>query len=85
MERVILCGAAAAVICGIIMLFAPAIKKLIKTAARTVTGFAALWLFNHAAAGAGISLGINLFNSAVIGIFGPAGLAMLLFLRWTGL
>lgn len=85
MERVILCGAAAVIICVAVMAFSSPIKKLFRLIAGVITGSAALWLFNHAAAGAGISLGLNLFNSAVIGIFGPAGLAMLLFLRWTGL
>ena len=85
MERVILCGAAAVIICVAVMAFLSPIKRLLRLITGTIAGSAVLWLFNRAAAGAGISLGLNLFNSAVIGIFGPAGLAMLLFLRWTGL
>ena len=85
MERMILCFAAALVIWGAVSLFASPIKLGLKLIASFLFSFAALWVFNQLGVHMGLSLGVNGINAAILALFGPAGLVMLLFLRWMGL
>jgi len=45
-------------------------------------GLLGLMLFNFFGTQLGITLGVNFTNALVVGLLGPAGLAVLLFLRW---
>lgn len=79
---------AGAAITGIILLiavvrvFIAPIKILLKLAFNTILGFAMLIALNYFGAYIGITLGVNLINAAVVGIFGLPGLALLLLLKW---
>ncbi len=85
MERMIFCFLAAVAIWIVITVFAAPIKLGAKLLINTALGFAALWLFNRVGVHMGITLGLNTFNAAVLGLFGPSGMVMLLFLRWMGI
>ena len=85
MERVVICFGAAIVLLAVLRLFSAPIRLGTKLLINTVLGFGGLWLFNAVGGLMGVTLGLNLLNAAVVGIFGPAGLVMLLFLRWMSL
>lgn len=85
MERMIFCFLAAIVIWCFVTVFASPIKLGFKLILNTMLGFATLWLFNRVGVHMGITLGLNPFNAAVLGLFGPSGMVMLLFLRWMGI
>lgn len=85
MERMMLCFFAALAVWGVTALFSAPIKLGLKLIINTLLGLAALWLFNLIGQGLGVTLGINYINAFVLALFGPAGLVMLLFLRWMGL
>ncbi|MEA4920167.1 MAG: pro-sigmaK processing inhibitor BofA family protein [Clostridiaceae bacterium] len=81
----ILCVGAALALWAVIRLFSAPIKLGLKLIINTLLGFAFLLVFNLVAVHMGISLGINAINAFILALFGPAGLVMLLFLRWTAL
>lgn len=56
-------------------------KLVFKLLANSVLGFAALALFNVAAGGFGMGLGLNILNAAVVGVLGIPGFALLLILQ----
>lgn len=59
-----------------------AVKRVVGLAARTGVGLAALALFSQASGFLGVHLGVNLFNAAILGIFGVPGFGLLLLLSW---
>ena len=65
-----------------VKLFSAPLKWAAKTALSTALGFACLIFFNLAGGMTGITLGVNLANSLVIGILGLPGFAVLLCLKW---
>ncbi|MDD6189852.1 MAG: pro-sigmaK processing inhibitor BofA family protein [Clostridiales bacterium] len=85
MDLIIYAGAAIAgiiLLIAVVRVFIAPIKLILKLAFNTVLGFAGLIVLDHFGAYIGISLGVNLINAAVVGIFGLPGLALLLLLKW---
>ncbi|MCD7753105.1 MAG: pro-sigmaK processing inhibitor BofA family protein [Clostridiales bacterium] len=58
-------------------------RPLLRLLCRTAAGGLFLALAASAGSWLGIGLGVNLFNSLVLGLLGPAGLGLLLMLRWS--
>lgn len=63
-------------------IFKKSLKLIFKLLLNTVIGIIALILVNSIGALIGISIGINLVNALVVGIFGVPGVALLLLLQW---
>ena len=63
-------------------LFAAPLKLALKVVFNSALGFGALWLLNLTTAVTGLSLGLNIFNDAVIGILGVPGFGLLLLVQW---
>ena len=63
-------------------LFAAPLKLALKVVFNSALGFGALWLLNLTTTVTGLSLGLNIFNAAVIGILGVPGFGLLLMLNW---
>lgn len=63
-------------------LFATPLKLALKVVFNSALGFGALWLLNLTTAVTGLSLGLNIFNAAVIGILGVPGFGLLLLVQW---
>jgi inhibitor of the pro-sigma K processing machinery len=49
---------------------------------RSALWLGVLWVFRGVMPALGISLGINLFNGAVLGLLGVPGLALLMMVQW---
>lgn len=62
--------------------FSAPLKLALKVLFNTLLGLGALLLLNAAAPLTGLSLGLNLFNAAVVGILGVPGLGLLLLIQW---
>ena len=78
----LLTGAAAALLLLSLRIFSAPLKLAAKVAFNTLLGLGALLLLNAAAPLTGVSLGLNLFNAAVVGVLGVPGLGLLLLVRW---
>lgn len=63
-------------------LFAAPLKLALKVVFNSALGFGALWLLNLTTTVTGLSLGLNIFNPAVIGILGVPGFGLLLLVQW---
>lgn len=63
-------------------LFVAPLKLALKVVFNSALGFGALWLLNLTTAVTGLSLGLNIFNAAVIGILGVPGFGLLLLVQW---
>lgn len=63
-------------------LFAAPLKLALKVVFNSALGFGALWLLSLTTAVTGLSLGLNIFNAAVIGILGVPGFGLLLLVQW---
>ena len=63
-------------------LFAAPLKLALKVVFNSALGFGALWLLNLTTTVTGLSLGLNIFNAAVIGILGVPGFGLLLLVKW---
>ena len=63
-------------------LFAAPLKLALKVVFNSALGFGALWLLNLTTTVTGLSLGLNIFNAAVIGILGVPGFGLLLVVQW---
>ena len=63
-------------------LFAAPLKLALKVVFNSALGFGALWLLNLTTTVTGLSLGLNIFNAAVIGILGVPGFGLLLLVQW---
>ncbi|MCD7880442.1 MAG: pro-sigmaK processing inhibitor BofA family protein [Clostridiales bacterium] len=68
--------------CGVLA-FRRAARPLFRLLCRTAAGGLFLALAAPAGSWLGMGLGVNLFNSLVLGLLGPAGLGLLLMLRWS--
>lgn len=72
------------------LFFLLAVSRLIKTPLKlamriifnAALGFGAVWLLNRTTALTGLSLGLNIFNVATIGVLGVPGFFLLLLLKW---
>jgi inhibitor of the pro-sigma K processing machinery len=60
----------------------PLIRQSWKLLLRSAAGFAALFLFNAAGGGFGLSVGLNILNAGVVGVLGLPGFALLLVLQY---
>ncbi len=60
-----------------------AVRPLLRLLCRTAAGGLFLALAAPVGSWLGMGLGVNLFNSLVLGLLGPAGLGLLLMLRWS--
>ena len=65
-----------------VRLFSAPLKLALKVLCNTLLGLGALLLLNAAAPFTGLSLGLNLFNAAVVGVLGIPGLGLLLLVQW---
>ena len=63
-------------------LFAAPLKLALEVVFNSALGFGALWLLNLTTTVTGLSLGLNIFNAAVIGILGVPGFGLLLLVQW---
>ena len=65
-----------------VRLFRKPLRLAVRLAVNTALGFAALWLVRATAALTGITLGVNLFNAALIGALGLRWFLLLLLSQW---
>ena len=63
-------------------LFKSPLKLILRIGINAVLGFAAVWVLNLTSNVTGLSLGLNWFNTAVIGILGVPGFFLLLLVKW---
>ena len=63
-------------------LFKSPLKLILRIGINAVLGFAAVWVLNLTTGFTGLSLGLNWFNTAAIGILGVPGFFLLLLLKW---
>lgn len=63
-------------------LFKSPLKLILRIGLNAVLGFAAVWVLNLTTQFTGLSLGLNWFNAAVIGVLGVPGFFLLLLLQW---
>jgi len=63
-------------------LFKSPLKLILRIGINAALGFAAVWLLNLTTGVTGLSLGLNWFNTAAIGILGVPGFFLLLLLKW---
>lgn len=82
MEKIILTGLIGLSIFIVFKLFSLPIRWIFKLLINTAAGFVFLFLFNYIGAYIGLSLGINILNALLIGIFGIPGLILLLLAKW---
>lgn len=54
----------------------------VRAVLNTLLGFGALLLVNATESFTGLSLGVNLFNAAVVAVLGVSGLGLLLLVQW---
>ena len=57
-------------------------KMVLQLVGNSALGFGALWILRQSAAITGLSLGLNLFNTLVIGVLGLPGFGLLVLLQW---
>ena len=78
----LLTGAAVVLLAISARVFAAPLRLAVKVLCNTLLGLGALLLLTTAAPLTGLSLGLNLFNAAVVGILGVPGLGLLLLVQW---
>lgn len=75
----------ALILSGILILmvvFRRPLRGLVRLVLRSGLWLGFLWLFKGVGSLIGVSLGINLFNAAVLGVLGVPGLALLMMTQW---
>jgi inhibitor of the pro-sigma K processing machinery len=82
MKDVLLFIFAAAIFIVALQVFKAPIRLALRILLNTVLGFIALILFDLVGSYIGVSLGVNLTNSIVIGVLGAPGFGLLLMARW---
>ena len=75
-------GALALLLLAALALFHRPLGQLLRLAARSALGMAALALFSPVSHLIGVSLGVNLVNALVLGVLGVPGFGLLLMLQW---
>ena len=58
------------------------LRIAVKALINTLLGFGALLVVNATGSITGLTLGFNLFNAAVVGVFGVPGLGLLFLMQW---
>lgn len=75
-----------AVLAALVILLLKILKKpirlLFKLLVNTVFGFIGLAVINLVGGFFGVTLGVNLLNALVVGVFGLPGVALLLIVKW---
>lgn len=66
----------------VLAVFRRPLKALLRLLGRTAAGLAGLFAFSHIGGFIGVSLGVNLLNSLVVGLLGVPGFGLLLLLNW---
>ncbi|MGI6577755.1 MAG: pro-sigmaK processing inhibitor BofA family protein [Eubacteriales bacterium] len=82
MKDILLFLFGAAILIVALRVFKAPIRLALKILLNTILGFVALILFDLVGSYIGVSLGVNLLNSIVIGILGAPGFGLLLMARW---
>lgn len=83
LSQKLLAGALAAFfLIALLRIFSTPLRLAIKLLVNTLLGFAALWAVQFTAGFTGITLGINLLNALIVGIFGLPGFVLLLLMQW---
>ena len=75
----------ALILCGLLVLavvFRRALGGVGRLSVRSGLWLGFLWLFKGIGSLIGVSLGVNLFNAAVLGMLGVPGLALLMMTQW---
>ena len=75
-------GALALLLLAALALCHRPLGQLLRLAARSALGLAALALFSPVSHLIGVSLGVNLVNALVLGVLGVPGFGLLLMLQW---
>ena len=75
-------GTLALLLLAALALFHRPLGQLLRLAARSALGLAALALFSPVSHLIGVSLGVNLVNALVLGVLGVPGFGLLLMLQW---
>jgi len=75
------------IVIGILILlsltiFLKPLRLILRLVVNTIGGFIALFILNFLGGFIGVSLGFNLFNAVIVGIFGLPGVGLLLILQW---
>lgn len=81
-EQVLLTGLAIFVGLLLVVLLRKVLGRVVRIAARTVLGGGLLAILSPLSGLLGLNLGVNLYNSLVIGLLGMPGLGLLLLLNW---
>jgi inhibitor of the pro-sigma K processing machinery len=82
LQNILLFVFGAAVVIAALRIFRAPLRLAVKILLNTVLGFAILIIFDIVSTYTGISLGVNLTNSLVIGVLGAPGFGLLLMARW---
>lgn len=82
MEKVLAALLALFLLVGLVRVFSAPLRLALKLLGNTLLGFTALWLAGCTAHITGFSLGLNLWNALVVGVFGLPGFLLLLLAQW---
>ena len=80
LEKAALGVGALFILLGVLRLTKSPLKTVFRVAGNAALGFGALWLLGRTVPG--LHLGLNVFNSLVIGVLGLPGFGLLLLLQW---
>lgn len=72
----------AAGVLTLLVVFRRTVGRLGRLCARSGLWLGFLWLFKGVGSLIGVTLGVNLFNAAVLGVLGVPGLALLMMTQW---
>ena len=77
-------GIAALIILALVLfkIFTKPLRLFLKLILHTVFGFIALFVINLIGGIFGITIGVNLLNAVIVGVFGLPGAALLLIIKW---
>ncbi|MDR0382285.1 MAG: pro-sigmaK processing inhibitor BofA family protein [Oscillospiraceae bacterium] len=82
LQQVLLALFGVVVLVAALKLFTTPLRLVLKLLLNTALGFVGLLVFNLVGGALNLSLGLNLFNAAVIAVLGLPGFALLLLLQW---
>lgn len=80
LEKAALGVGALFILLGVLRLTKSPLKTVFRVAGNAALGFGTLWLLGRTVPG--LHLGLNVFNSLVIGVLGLPGFGLLLLLQW---
>lgn len=65
-----------------ITIFRKPMRLILRLLINTIGGFITLFIINWLGAFVGFSIGLNLLNAVIVGIFGLPGVGLLLIFQW---